>query len=222
MRLIYIDIETLPCADPARVPAPRAPANYKDPEKIAAYIEEARAGAWRETSLDPLLGRVFCIGVAVDTEPVEVLYDVEGNAERELIGQLAAVVNKAHEAGRYSFWWVGHNISGFDLRWLWFRAVKYGFSDLARLLPYQRWQRAMVQDTLQIAQGADWSGKGLGLARLSEYFDLGDKGEGLDGSKVFDAWVAGEHDRIRAYCAADVELSRKLHDLFVGNQGWRK
>lgn len=222
MRHIYIDIETLPCADPASVPAPKAPSNYKDPEKIAAYIEEARASAWRETSLDPLLGRVFCIGVAVDDAPVQVLYDASGEAERELIAQLAAVVTEAHEAGRFSLWFVGHNISGFDLRWLWFRAVKYGFRELARLLPYQRWQAGQCQDTLKIAQGSDWSGKGLGLSRLAEFFNMGSKAEGLDGSKVYDAWLAGEHDRIRAYCAADVELARELYDRFNVNMGVKR
>lgn len=222
MRHIYIDIETLPCADVAQVPAPKAPSNYKDPEKIAAYIEEARAGAWRETSLDPLLGRVFCIGVAVDDGPVETLYDPTGHAEEHLIEQLAAIVEAAHEEGRFSLWWVGHNISGFDLRWLWFRAVKYNYHQLARLIPYQRWQTGQCQDTLKIAQGSDWSGKGLGLARLAEFLGMAGKAEGLDGSKVYDAFLAGEHDRIRAYCAADVELARQLYDRFNVNMGAKK
>lgn len=219
MRHLYIDIETLPCADPAEVPTPKAPSNYKDPEKIAAYIEEARASAWRETSLDPLLGRVFCIGTAVDDNPVETLYDADGTQEERLIGELAATVAYATENGRYSLLWIGHNISGFDLRWLWFRAVKYGHRELARLLPYQRWQQGQIADTLRIAQGSDWSGKGLGLSRLAEFFGMAGKAEGLDGSKVYDAWLAGEHDRIRAYCAADVELARSLYDRFEGNMG---
>ena len=219
MKYLYIDIETLPCADPTKVPDPKPPANYKDPEKIAAWIADAKADAHRETSLDPLLGRVFAIGYAVDADPVRVLYDATGDEEARLIAELAAVVDAAREDGRSTITWVGHNISGFDLKWLWFRAVKYGHRDLARVIPYQRWQAGLCEDTLKLAQGSDWSAKGLGLSRLAEYFGHAGKAEGLDGAKVYDAWLAGEHERIQADCRADVELTRDLSERFTMHTG---
>jgi hypothetical protein len=51
----------------------------------------------------------------------------------------------------------------------------------------------------------------VSLTKIAQFLGLGEKAEGLDGSKVYDAWRDGEHDRIRRYCAADVELVREIH-----------
>ena len=131
-RYIYVDIETIPAADPASVPAPKAPSNYKDPDKIAAYIEAARSDAWLETSLDPLLGRILCIGWAIDDDPVSVAYNHSGDAKEEIIEAFASAVRLAR-ADDVVLTWVGHNIAGFDLRWLYYRACRYGHKELAQI-----------------------------------------------------------------------------------------
>jgi hypothetical protein len=49
------------------------------------------------------------------------------------------------------------------------------------------------------------------LADIAEFLGVGEKAEGLSGSEIYPAWLAGEHDRIRRYCAQDVELTRAIY-----------
>jgi len=217
MRYLYIDIETLPCANLEDVPAPRAPANYKDPEKIAAYVVEAMQTAHRETSLDAFLGRVLAIGWAFDDEPVRLAYDENGCGEGTILAELADAVQEAKAGGQNTITWVGHNLAGFDLKWLFFRACKYGLHDLARTIPWMRWQSPFLDDTMRMSTGPGYGERGPSLNKLAKYFGLGGKTEGIDGSKIFDAWQAGEHDRIIEYCRQDVELVRSIHDILSIN-----
>ena len=78
MKRLFFDIETL--ANPencALMPEPvvDAPANYKDPEKITAYVAEktaaAKAAALEKAALDPDYGKILSIGLyAFSDDPV--------------------------------------------------------------------------------------------------------------------------------------------------------
>lgn len=58
------DISTAPIDDCADwLEEPTAPANWKDPAKIAAYIAEKKADQTERAGLDPDLGRITGIGV---------------------------------------------------------------------------------------------------------------------------------------------------------------
>ena len=64
MREIVCDIETI--ADPdavALIEAPSAPANYKDPEKIAAYVADAKLKAISNMALKPAECRIVALGL---------------------------------------------------------------------------------------------------------------------------------------------------------------
>jgi hypothetical protein len=37
----------------------------------------------------------------------------------------------------------------------------------------------------------------------------------MDGSMVYDAWLAGEHAKITAYCADDVAKVRTINEIFL-------
>jgi uncharacterized protein YprB with RNaseH-like and TPR domain len=71
---LVLDIETAPIDRAAEyLTEPSAPANYKDPDKIAAYIREATASLIDRAGLDPDLGRIVCGGFMLegtDIEPV--------------------------------------------------------------------------------------------------------------------------------------------------------
>ena len=211
---LYIDIETLPCVDPADAPPGKAPSNYKDPEKIAAYIAEHAAEAHRATALDPYAGRILAIGYALDDEDPQVLY---GEDEQALLVGLETVIRRVDP---HPYYLVGHNLEGFDLRWLYLRAARYRLPHLQRRLPWHPYQRAYRIDTMLLAGGP--SRERVSLARLARYFGLGSKAEGLDGSAVYDAYLAGEHARIQRYCAADVELTRDIHDRLEGFTKYRE
>ena len=60
---LVFDLETVAIDDAADyIEAGSAPANYKDPEKIAAYVAEAKAAAVSKCAVDPDLCRVVAIG----------------------------------------------------------------------------------------------------------------------------------------------------------------
>lgn len=63
MRYAVIDIETTAIDSAADYVEPAsAPANYKDAEKIAAYVKDATAEKVQKAGLDPDLNRIVCLG----------------------------------------------------------------------------------------------------------------------------------------------------------------
>ena len=214
MQILFLDIETIPCENPADVPPVKAPSNYKDPEKIAAYIAEHAADAHRSTSLDPLLGRILCIGYAVDGQPVECTPIESFADEAVILCKLDEVVRIMAANGPIHF--CGHNLAAFDLPFLWLRAVKYGFHDLARRLPYHQYQRPYLLDTMIAAGGP--SRDRFSLDKLARYFGIGAKSEGISGREIWEAYKAGRAAEIAEYCKHDVDLTRKLFNKIEGNQ----
>ncbi|KAF0235097.1 MAG: hypothetical protein FD177_256 [Desulfovibrionaceae bacterium] len=209
---IYIDIETIPSPCPPSPECIQAPANYKDPEKIAAYRQNAIEDEWRKESLLSHRGRVLCIGWAVDDgEACSVCAEPEGPAIESFWASLCSQLPR--ESSR-SIRWVGFNVTSFDLQWLRHRSFKYGLRDLSYQLPADRYPKN-VFDLRSWWLGPDYQGKGK-LEEIAAFFGLPGKTDGIDGSKVFDFWRAGQLDEIAAYCRRDVELVRELHQRITG------
>jgi len=210
----YIDIETLPAAwSPDRIrehAASAVPANYTKHDTIAKWIDEHADEAWRRTALDSLHARILCIGVALEDEPVEVCYNEDGDDAglHRLLSWLDERLRMAESDGS-GVSLVGHNIAGFDLPMLLRSAWRLNHP-VASQLP-RRPRDGRVVDTGELWRATDPAPGRTSLAKIATFLGLGEKAEGLDGSKVYDAWHAGEHDRIRRYCAADVELVREIH-----------
>ena len=202
MRNLFFDIETVPDGsidDPDVVAGVKAPANYKDPEKIAAYIESKREDEFRKRALNGLTGQIISIAWALDDEPIEVITQKEGNEGQILSSFLAAV------EGARRVRWIGHNSIEFDLRFLkqrcWINGIKpkvlipadarHGDWSYDVMKQWGGWRGYVSQEALYKALGGP---------------DLGD--DGTDGSMVYDLHQAGEWDRIAAYNIRDVEKLR--------------
>ena len=82
--MIFIDCETLPSAKGPNPAAESAPSNYKDPEKIAEYVNTKALETWSKSSVDVMAAQLLCIGVA-DTESEEVFLDEEPNELKVLM-----------------------------------------------------------------------------------------------------------------------------------------
>jgi len=205
---VYLDIETLPADwSPEQIAAAAStsvPGNYTKPDSIAKWIEEHAGELHRRTALDSLQARILCIGVAIEDGPVETVYNEHGT-DAGLHAMFDALLPLL--AGDVVY--VGHNIAGFDLPML-LRAAWRLEHPLARLLPRTPRSRVVV-DTQELWRATEPTGSRARLADIAAFLGLEGKGEGLSGDKVYDAWLAGEHDRIRAYCAQDVELVRTIH-----------
>ena len=222
---IFLDIETIPAQRPEVLDVFRkdaeverltvkAPSNYKDEVKIAEYIAAKRVEIdaavdekYRKTALDGTWGQVCVIGYAVDdNEPVTIykqddLAD-EAYALHEFNTQLAAIFNPND---RMNF--VGHNVIGFDLPFLHKRYIINGIKPSAFIPFNARPYSEFVFDTM-----TQWAGYGgrISLDRLGRALSIGGKGE-FNGSMVWDAVQHGEIDRVAAYCAEDVELTREVY-----------
>jgi|DEB19_MinimDraft_3_1074340.scaffolds.fasta_scaffold120914_2 3'-5' exonuclease len=210
---VYLDIETLPADwSPEQIEAhatTRLPGNYSKPETIAKWIAENAAEIHRATSLDGLHARVLCIGLAIgDDDPVEVLYSPTADAvdlSEMLYERLERIPHPVY---------VGHNVANFDLPMLRRMAWRAGHKRLARLFP-SRPRSPQVIDTQELWAGSDSNRPRVKLSHLAAFFDAGDKGEGLDGSEVYGAWLRGEHQRIADYCRQDVQLVRNLLEAML-------
>lgn len=210
MSAVYLDIETCPADPSAWEPKEpiSAPATYKDPDKIAAYVAEKRTEQHQRTGLDVHAGRLLCAAVAVNDGPVRVSYDRSLANPAPVLDAVAAAIREALSDGRGRVTVVGHNIAGFDAPWLWRLAVRERH-ELATLLPYRKWGEGLA-DTM-----AMWSATNpremIGLATIARFLGVGAKGEGMSGAEVWPAYLRGEHERIRDYCAQDVELVREVY-----------
>ena len=215
MNTIYLDIETIPNQSPEYREEVRknitAPAQYKKQESIDKWIAEngdAAAGeAVAKTSFDPARGHICTIGFAIG--------DGEATAfHSETVPDEGVVLQEFFEAlpdmGMNQF--VGHYISGFDLRFILNRAVVLG----VKLPPSPRFPRNPkpwgdeVFDTMTA-----WAGARDRISQddLCKAFGLPCKGD-FDGSMVAEAWANGEHQKIADYCKRDVETVRQIHKRF--------
>ncbi len=126
MNYLILDIATAPI-DGAEgfLEEPSAPANYKDPEKIAAYIEKAKADALAKSALDPDLGRISAIGVwAVANNDAPTVWRCEEEVDELIsLGALAQLLDQTRAS--YSTL-IGFNALKFDWPFLIRRAQYLG------------------------------------------------------------------------------------------------
>lgn len=210
---LYLDIETIPCQSPEyrdKVQANlKPPGNIKKPESIAQWLEEngdaAADEAVAKTSFDPAHGHICCIGFAVGNKPAE-YYEARSIADER--AQLESFFASLPDMGLVRF--VGHNVSGFDLRFIICRSIVLGV-EIPTIIPrdIKPWSQDIF-DTMVAWAGARGT---IGQDRLCEALGLPGKGD-FDGSMVAEAWANGEHEKIASYCLQDVETVRAIHRRF--------
>ena len=208
---LYIDIETIGTEDPAVIAEIAAgispPGNISKAETIAAWEQDKKPAAVAEavarTSFDGGAGRVICFGYAIDDNTPQTIVGSE-RAILENVWRLLPPMSNATA--------VGHNV-GWDVRFLWQRFVVNDIrppSWLRAAVNAKPWQLA---DTMTL-----WNpdrDKRISLDKLCRILGIQTpKGE-LDGSKIWDAYRAGEIERITEYCAADVIAMRECYRRMV-------
>lgn len=239
---IYLDIETIPSQEPhireylrakqsaaleEKLALVSAPSHYKDADKIAAYVSdkrlelvEAAAGdidaEWRKTGLDGAFGQVAVVSIAVgDAEPVAI-YETDWaapGAERRILdatNDTLADICKHHRGQLL----VGHNIVGFDRKFLRQRGVIRG----VRMHPLltkevKPWDTGVVFDTM-VAWSGDMRDR-VSMSKLCLVLGIADKGseldEDIDGAKVWDFVRDGKIDKVATYCNHDVIRTRAIY-----------
>lgn len=226
---LFFDIESIPGSAPwirealleqieEEKLAVRAPANYKDEVKIHEYrmSEYAKLDAsfddrYRKCALSGLRGQLVCVAYAVDDDsPVHLYHEKD---EAFLLECVWEGWNKARNARNNEYVkLIGHNIVGFDLRFLFQRSVILGIKPPAWIrFDAKPWDDG-VFDTM-----TRWAGVGgrVSLADLCAALGLPAKGaeigEDMDGSKVWDYVQAGRIADVAKYATGDVERVRQIY-----------
>ena len=146
-------------------------------------------------------GRIICIGCSYDSDVVT----FDGDEQSILKGFSVHILNRmASILSPLVF--VGWNISGFDLPWLWRKAIQYNLKDLRRCIPKDN--RTLYIDLMKI-WAADYKDY-VSLDNCAKFLNIPHETE--KGSAVFDWWQAGELDKISEHCIKDIETSMQIYN----------
>lgn len=227
---IYLDIETIPSQNPdirrqletdamAEKALIKAPANYKDEAKITEYIAAKSAeidadieNRWRKTALDGAYGQIVACAIACDDGRIESASDMNERAMLDWINNMMAGMTQGYQLPVF----IGHNISGFDLKFIFQRMVINQIKPHKNIPFFAKPWDDCIFDTM-----VKWAGVGnrVSLDKLCKVLNIDVKGseigEEIDGSKVWDFVKAGRLDDVEAYCAGDVARVRKIHKLMT-------
>ena len=205
MNVLAFDIETVPDVDSGRR---LLTLDGLGDDEVARIMRQRRQQAAGTEMMRHHLNRIVAIAVVLragDRFRVWALGDA-GSSERELVERFFDGID------RYSPNIVSWNGGGFDLPVLHYRAMLHGVSAPRYWEPGDddpsfRWNNylnrfhARHTDLMDVLAGY----QARAFAPLDEIAQmLGFPGKlGMDGSGVWDAFVGGEIDRIRAYCEVD-------------------
>ena len=197
---LFFDIETLPAPEEKR-------------DLIKSFWDESRrrnshsretAGIndfdtfFRNTSFQGEFGRIFCIGYALDSQEAECL-----------VGDEKEILTKFWEIAKDTTLFIGHNIMEFDFRFIFKRSIINGIRP-SREISFARYCSEPIFDTMK--EWEKWGAQGASLHKLSLALDISSPKEaGIDGSKVYDYFLAGKGDEIAEYCKRDVIATREVY-----------
>lgn len=239
MTICYFDIETLPCQDEQLIAdwraeltaeaelaklSVKAPANYKDQEKIDAYIADkidelmtgldaALEAKVAKTSFDGLYGSIACIGWAFGDGEVQCTNP--NPTEAEIIAEFYAAIESALEVTYHGgststpLQVCGHNLAGFDLPFLKARSIILGIKPppgIWRAMKAKPWDECL-QDTMLL-----WSSdsqKRVSMDKLCKVLGIQGK-DGFDGSMVAATWPT-DPQKVIDYCCDDVSRTRSIY-----------
>lgn len=219
MAEIYIDIETTGNAGIIQfLPEPTPPGNYKKPESIARWVDEAKQKQIAKAALDLDAARIISIAVAKDDgEPMgwAIPDDKRQNSleEAAIIGSFWDWVAGdvfAGDAVRF----IGYNIRNFDLPILLRRTWQLGIAPPLNIAPMITRTSAQVVDLMEALYHNGYTGtRYRGLKTVCKMYGIENSMPDADGSMV-DELSAGE---LLAYNLNDVALTQRLAQITKGH-----
>lgn len=212
MKKIFLDVESLPAAESKYEQlrylfGKKLEKKNKRREMSEEVIVEEPAGQEeakfedyiRGTSFDGAFGRVLCIAYAINDGPTEVICHPDNEK-----ATLESFWNLAKDADLF----IGHNIFGFDLKFLYQRSVVLGIKP-SRELSFAKFRSFPIYDTMH--EWSHWTDKSVGLEHVALALGIPTPKEGIDGSQVYDFYQAGKVKEICDYCQRDVATTRAVY-----------
>lgn len=210
MSLLFFDLETIPGEEKPSRDEVKVPANYKKEEAIKKYIDENLDNEYRKQALKSHKGRIFCLGYKYEDEDKPTVLH---GTEKDIITNFQDVVTRdyGHE---YAVNFVGHNIKEFDIPWIYHRACKYNCDKLKRIFSMVKRPNygEIFIDTID--KWAYSSRNMVSMDDICKFFGIEGKGD-MDGSKVWDEVLAGNHQKVYDYCGDDVLNVEKIYNLLT-------
>lgn len=204
---IYIDIETHPNTRPnISMEDMPVPATYKKPESIQAYREENYdtwiKEAWHKQALNSMEGKIWALGFAIgEAEPI-----VKIGNEKDMLISFSEAIETCGVAS-HGIKWVGHNIKGFDLPWLFHKAIQYNCKGLQNAFPKNRWDK-QIFDTME--QFNPWNNDKVSLDKICTFLGIPNK-LSCDYKGFWELHPAEQGECVRDYCANDVAIVREVY-----------
>lgn len=228
MTKIFIDIETIPAQPedetkeeiantikpPAAMSKPETIQDWHDGAgKYAGVKDAAVEAAYRATSFDGGKGEVISVAFGTCKDNVMTMWRELGDIEASLLQNMFDVISNmsSNHGSQVQPYFIGHYVAGFDLKFLYQRAivlrVKPPFD-----LPFSGRHEKDFYCTQQA-----WAGYGGKISQdnLCKALGIPGKPADMDGSKVWDFVKAGEIEAVADYNKDDVlkniEIYNRLH-----------
>ena len=224
--IITLDIETIgdDSAETREAIAEtiKHPGNMKKAETIEKWEAEEKTGlideAVEKTSFDGALGHIVCIGYAVDdAEPITCCEPDEISNLMLFYNDIQKVTAVASRSGEIDaqVTFVGHNISGFDLRFLYHRSIILGIRPpgcIMQAIKAKPWDSCIANTMLMWSPERE---RRISLDRLCKALGIKTPKGDMDGSKVWEYYRAGRYQEIAEYCKRDVAATRAVYKRLI-------
>jgi len=200
MRALIIDCETSPISRPLLdliQPEFKAPAGYRDPEKITAHIQAQKEDWIKDAALSPLTGRILCIGIIDGTG-----FGYIGDDDEAVL--LKRFWAKMAQDDYYQWPVVGFNIEHFDMPFIIRRSFKHGIIPSTQVFRGRYLDNRFV-DLMKLWQCGDYR-EFISLDRLAKFLGVGEKtGSGADFAGLWEV----NRDSALEYLKNDLFLTQK-------------
>jgi hypothetical protein len=212
---IILDIETIAIDGAGALSEPvSAPANYKDPVKIAAYIEEAQKAQTDKAALYPWTARVAALGWIDNDGRETVMLGQDEHYEALAIRAFWASVY--HDDNRFVQPIIGYNHRAFDLPVLLARSILLGIEAPALNLDRYRTPHIDLMDRLTWhgvvqARSLKWFAKRFGLPVDDE----------VGGKDIAGLVASGDWALVESHCLSDIRLTKALAERLGVVRGGR-
>lgn len=157
---------------------------------------------WRQEALESFKGKIIVLCYAKNDGEVIKLDSSKG--EKEMLIEFQEDIKRYKTIN-----FVGHNLA-FDLKFIAHRAIHYRLMELVNIIRLDKgWTKGRDFCTQEMAfMGLEWKGK-ISLHNLCKLLGVPTSKDDINGSEVLDAYLRGEIERIKTYCAKDVDRTRK-------------